>query len=355
MNLDDLSAIAKLDQGKSLASIELLSTQCADAWEAVEKLNFPVNYSHAKSILITGMGGSAYGARLIKSLYSAKLPVPLDLICDYRLPGYVGPDTLVIAASYSGNTEETISAAHEAILKKAMVIGVTSGGELAEVIANANKPVFVFSPSANPSGQPRLGQGYMQVGQLAILAKLGIITVTNDDFDSVIGVLEKGEKSLNAKVTKDINPAKKLACALEDKVVNIIGAEFLEGAIHAIRNPFHETGKHFANYFLVPELNHHLMEGLSYPRFLHQTFMFLLINSGLYDRRIDKRMRLTKEVIEKNKVAVMEINLQATTKLAQNFELIQLGSYVTFYLAMLHNVNPALIPWVDYFKEQLKK
>lgn len=356
-NLDDVRQMKQLDENSCYDSIVSLSKQCESAWNDIRQMTFPKDYEKASSILFCGMGGSAYGARIIKSLFRDYLSVAVDIDSDYHLPKYVNEKTLIIAASYSGNTQETLSCVSEAFHRdhEVNVIGVTSGGRLAEIIRNHYKIVYVFNPSFNPSNQPRLGQGYMQMGQIAILTRLNYLAVSEQEVKDVVGILENQLFKLAIDVLSKENNAKTLAYACEDKIVNLIGGEFLEGALHSIRNPFHETGKHFANYFMLPEANHHLMEGLSYPQVNKKNMLFLLIDSDLYSDAIKKRLYLTSEVIEKQGISVKKIKLSSPTRIGQVFELIQLGSFITFYLAMLHDVNPARIPWVDYFKNKLKE
>lgn len=353
--LDSNNIYNQYDLGRSYQSIFNFPLQTQVAWKEVNVLNFPKEYTGCKNILFCGMGGSAYGARIIKSLYQYDLIVPVDLVSDYRIPKYVNSDTLVIAASYSGNTGETLSALTEAKNRNAKLIGISSGGKLEKFFQENNCPGYFFDDPLNPSNQPRLGQGYMQAGQLGILDKLGFIDINDQKFAEMIGLLNENNLILDKNNQLAVNMAKKLAASLQNKIVNIIGGEFLEGAIHAIRNPFHETGKHFANYYIVPELNHHLMEGLSYPTDLKNNSLFFFIDSDLYSPVIKKRMELTREVVAKNGLETINIKLQFPEKLGQVFETIQLGSFITFYLAMLHGVDPAKIPWVDFFKEQLVK
>jgi glucose/mannose-6-phosphate isomerase len=352
--LDDLDAIKKIDQGHSLASIRQLADQCEAIWKESKGMQIPENYKSVSSIAFCGMGGSAYGARIIKSLFINSLTVPIDLVSTYHLPAYTSKNALIVAASYSGDTEETIACVEEALKRNVKIIGITAGGKLAGLLHQAKKPVLTFTPKFNPSNQPRLGQGYIEMGEMALLTHLGFLQITDNEVAVVIDKLREEKEKLDINISSDKNLAKQQALAFENKIVVIIGAEFLEGAIHAIRNPFHETSKHFADYYILPEANHHLMEGLMYPAENRKNLIFLFINSSLYSDKIKKRMELTKEVVRKNFLATTEINLHAATKLTQVFELIQLGSFVTFYLAMLHETDPAKIPWVTYFKNKLK-
>lgn len=276
------------------------------------------------------------------------------MVHDYHIPLYANENTLVIAASYSGNTEETISCVEEAVARNLKIIGISSGGDLAAILKRCARPAYTFVPTHNPSMQPRIGQGYMQIGQMAILARLGLIPLTEAEVTAMIKKLRVLQKNLEAEVLTRENSAKQLAVTLKDKIVNIIGAEFLEGAIHAMRNPFHETGKHFANYFIVPEVNHHLMEGLAFPEVNKRDLLFLFIYSSLFSDPIKRRMELTGDVVRKNDIETHTLTLTSFTEFESAFELIQLGSFVTFYLGILHNQDPVKVPWVDYFKEKLK-
>lgn len=356
--LDDLQKIRLLDAKNALDSIFQLPLQCNQAWQESFAVSFPQNYySGIKNIVISGMGGSTYGTRIIKSLYDGAemTKVPLELANNYWLPGYVNSETLVILSSYSGNTQETISTAKQAKEKGAKIAGITSGGQLEDFLKSNNYPVYLFNPKYNPSAQPRIGVGYMVMGLMGMLAKLGRIPVAAAEVEKITTFLE-GQSNLLAQNTLAVsNPAKQMAMKLKDKIPVIIVADFLEGAAYAIRNPFHETSKQFALYFAIPELNHHLLEGLSFPEELKNYLYFILFDSQIYDSRNQKRMKLTIDVVEKNRIESQLITLKGKTALIQVFELIQWGAWVTFYLAMLHGIDPSEIPWVDYFKKELKK
>src|SRR3989338_9908263 len=144
--LDDLNYLQKLDSSHCLQSVNSLPDQLKDAWEGIKHIEFPAEYKTASSILFCAMGGSAYGARIIKSLYLYNLKLPVDLVTNYKLPSYVGPNTLIIAASYSGTTEETVSCAQQAISRGVKLVSVSSGGELKEITERNLLPFYYFNP-----------------------------------------------------------------------------------------------------------------------------------------------------------------------------------------------------------------
>lgn len=354
-NLDNISAIKKLDQGKSLESIRQLPDQCKQAWEESTALCFPQSFKNVASVVICGMGGSSYGARIVKSLYDGTemAKIPVELVNNYWLPGYVKEDSLVILSSYSGNTEETLSVARQARKKSARIIGITSGGDLAGFLRSYGYPAYIFNPLYNPSKQPRMGVGYMLMGLIGFLSKLQIIPVDSPEIKKLVAFLQEQTVKFDSSVLKNINPAKQLAVKLKGKIPVFMVADFLEGAAYAVRNPFHETAKQFALYFSIPQANHHLMEGLGFPGEIKNSLLFVFITSFIYDKRNSKRLELTREVVKKNGIETETIVLSGYSALTQTMEFIQIGAWTTFYLAMLNNVDPAKIPWVDYFKANL--
>lgn len=354
--LNDRKFIQSLDKGNAHDSISLLADQCRQAWSEGSQIIFGAEYSNPVNVVISGMGGSSYGARIIKSLYDSQKSkrIPIELANGYRLPGYVNKKTLVVASSYSGTTEETLKTVTDAAKIGCMITGITTGGPLAEFLSKNDFPYYKFDPKFNPSRQPRIGVGYMVMGLIGILAKLNIIPAVGSEIRELVKFLRLRNKTFVSDYPIDINPAKRLAVKLKGKVPVFIVADFLDGAAYAIRNPFHETAKQFALYFSVPELNHHLMEGLSFPVRLNKFITFIMVNSSLYEEKNAKRMNLTREVIEKNKYPTLGLTLSGGSRICQTMELIQIGSWVSFYLAMLNKVDPSKIPFVDYFKKRLK-
>lgn len=354
-NLDNIQDFQAVDKGKTLESITFFPAQIQSAWEQAKQMSLPDTYKNITSILFSGMGGSAYGGRIIKSLFKDTINIPVDIITDYHLPAYVNERTLVILASYSGNTEETLSCCEDALERNSYIIGITKGGLLKNRLEEANRPVFCFTDKYNPSLQPRMGQGYMITGQLAILSKLNLIKISQNEIRDLVLLLRRQQEMINPKTGTKNNYAKKIALAVKEKIVILSAAEFLSGAIHAVRNPFHETGKHLAFYTLLPETNHHLMEGLSFPKIIKENLIFLFAESRLYSKPIIRRQKLTQDVVRQNGINYLTLPLTFPDKLSQVFELLNYGNFITYYLAMLHDTDPAKIPYVDYFKKKLQE
>lgn len=352
--LDSRNKIAKLDKSGILASIESLPNQIRDAWKQASSIKYPSEYKQAKNIVIAGMGGSALGSQVIKHLYKNELTVPFEIISHYQLPAYTSSDSIVLLSSCSGNTEEILSAAKQAIDKKAMVIAISTGGKLIELALENNWPHYQITPTYNPSNQPRMAIGYTITGQLNIFTQLKYLSTTKKELSNLADNLEKLVKNLDPDTITG-NMAKLLAYHAYDKMLILSGAEHLIGAIHAINNQLNENAKLLTAEWHLPEFNHHYLEALTNPSKLKEDILFLQFNSHLYMPKVTKRVHLTAKVIKKAGFDSEVIEATASTHLEQVFEIITLGSFLNFYLAMLYKLDPAPIPNVDHFKSEMTK
>ncbi len=352
--LDTQKTYLQFDPDNVRGSLEQLQDQITDVWEQGEKLKVKP-YVDIDHIIIAGMGGSSLGAHVIATTLSDQLTTPLTIIRDYTLPNWVNKNTLVVLSSYSGNTEEIIRIYDHAREKRVKLAVFTSGGKL-EKLAKKNKlPLFSIQPHHNPSKQPRMALGYAIVGMLHFLQQLGVTDIS----EKIAETAQQGIQQLHETCTPDIssekNPAKELAFHIIEQSPMIITGNHLEGAAHVFCNQLNETAKNMSDFRVIPELNHHLLEGLTHPKQLSSYMLPIFITSHLYNPRILKRFSITQSITEKQHFKVLDIPMQTKTKFSQAFELITLGSWTSFYLAMLHKVNPAEIPWVDEFKKRLAK
>jgi glucose/mannose-6-phosphate isomerase len=356
MNLNDTKQIKKLDKDKVAESISLLPAQVDDAYKQLERIKIPASYRRIDRVVVNGMGGSNLGARIIASVFKKESKIPILIEPGYDVPGFVDENTLYIISSYSGNTEEPLSVYAEAKKRGAKIAALTAHGaenKLEKLMAKENLPGLVFSSARNPSGQPRLGLGYGLIFILGILASAGVLDFKSESICKIIAALGKNDRRLNPAAAAAKNPAKKIAEEIFGREAVLVGGNFLEGSLHAWRNQFCENSKNFAQYLVLPELNHYSLESLGNPPGNRKNLAFIFLASDLYRPRLQKRLKLTMEIVRKNRIKAVVYKLKGETKLTQALELLQLGSWATFYLAMLNDVNPALIPWVDWFKKKL--
>jgi len=356
MILDNQQIYKKYDKGQVAKSIEQLPDQIRQVLDDSTLVKIPYEFSRVKNVVINGMGGSNLGARILKAVFSSEIGIPINIVPGYFVPAYVKSDTLYIMSSYSGQTEETLAVYKEARKRKAKIMAITSKGkgQLEKIMVRDNIPGYVFRPEQNPSRQPRLGVGYSIFGLMVLLAKTGIYKMQASEIKDIIAKMMVKNKELRPESPSSQNAAKRIAEHLHGKIPILVGAEFLTGNLHAMRNQFCETSKNFADYLTLPELNHYAMEGLTYPKNGAKPLIFIFFDSNLYHPRVQKRSELTKEVIKKNKIKVVSYKLSGKSKVEQSFKLLQLGSWITFYLGILNKVNPVEVPWVDWFKKKLK-
>ncbi len=352
--LDNRAAIKEIDPDGALASAESIADQVRQVWEEKDSIDVSA-YKNVRNIVVAGMGGSALGADLVRHLYKDELPVSMEICKDYDLPNYVGKDTLVILSSYSGSTEETISCAAQAKEKEAMIAIITSGSKLAALAKEKNYPSYIINPKANPSNQPRMATAYNVMAILMMLSKLKLIKFEQEDYEQILNAIEKTTQNNLVEVAQDKNQAKLLAYMILERRPILVGAAFLEGALHIGANQFNENAKSYADYKVIPEINHHLMEGLTFPKSNPMNHFFVFFQSDLYRKEIQKRISLTQKAVEKSGIEVMEIQLVSETKLMQVFELLTLTTFTNLYLAYLEGTNPCPIPVVDWFKAELEK
>jgi len=353
--LDNINKIKGLDKQNMLGSIESLGLQCRQAWDDVKKVKIPKNYKNINKILINGMGGSGLGGHIINSLFREELKVPLQVINSYRLPAYVDKKTLYIISSYSGTTEEPISTFLQARKKGAKIMVICSGGKLEKIAKKYNLPGYIFTPRFNPCGQPRMGLGYSIIGQVALLKKCGWLNISEQEFNEAVNSIVFLHKKFGVKKSIKNNESKKTAQKLLNKIPIIVGAGHLSGGAHVIANQINENSKVFSNYHLISELNHHLMEGMRFPRANPKNLFFFFIESDLYLPRIKKRFLVTKKILNKYKIPFKVHKVDGRSKLSQVFSTLLFGSYMNFYLAIQYNIDPSPIPWVDFFKKELAK
>ncbi len=357
MILDNQMIFAKLDKYNVRKSIELLPDQVRQVLSDAELIKIPRDYSSINKVVINGMGGSNLGAHVIKAVLAGELKVPIIIEPGYDVPAFVDRDTLYVISSYSGTTEEPISTYREAKKRGAKIMAITSDipkAKLYELMIKENIPGYVFKPEYNPSGQPRLGTGYSIFGLMALLAKVDLYKIKVKDVENIIAEMEIRTRGMRTEEPTTDNKAKKLAEKIMGRIPVLIGAEFLAGNLHIMRNQINESAKQFSTFLILPDLNHYAMEGLSLPEENKDNIIFVFFNSKLYDKRVQKRVLLTQDVVEKNKVNVINYELTGKNKLSQSFEMLQLGSWISYYLGILNDVDPVKIPWVDWFKEQLK-
>ncbi len=351
--LDSLTQIKKIDTENMLGSLQMLHLQVEEVSLNAKSVVVPSSYKHIERIVVFGMGGSALGSQVIQSLYRKELKYPIEIVNSYEVPGYVNSKTLVILSSYSGTTEEVLFTGELARVRKAKIAVITAGGALAEFAKKNKYPALVFSTNNNPCGSPRMGLGYSIVGQLILFSKLGVLKISAKQIAEVIKTLAHYDTLYGVLTPEKENMAKQLAKKTIDRSIWYVGSEHLLGSAHIAANQMNENGKRMSGFFAIPELNHHLMEGMMYPLHNKKSLLFVLLESSLYYARVQKRYEVTKKVLGKNGIIHESYFTQESDPLLQVCECLVFFSYVSYYSGVLKKIDPTAIPFVDFFKREL--
>lgn len=349
IDLDRPDSYAALDPAKMLARVMELDRQIADAWRLATQLRAPADYRQATSIVVLGMGGSAIGGDLVRTLVAPRLRVPLLVVREYDAPAFVGPETLAIASSYSGGTEETLSAVKQALAAGARVVAITTGGQLAELARQQRLPLLRFDYPA----QPRAALGYSLMLILGTLVRLGYLESAAVDIEAAAAAVRAQRARLAPEVPTAENLAKQLALRLRDKLAILYGGGLMAEVARRWKGQFNENSKHWAFFEQLPELDHNAIMGYRFPRDLAGRVCVLLLGSARNHPRIQTRAAVTADILRQHGVETVALEAEGDSDLAHVLTMTQLGDFVTYYLALLNGIDPSTIDAIDSLKAAL--
>ena len=349
MNLDDISRFKQIDVQDMLSHIDGLPDQINFAWELGSQLPLP-DWKGIESVLVAGMGGSAIGADLVAAYIAPHCPVPVIVHRNYSLPAWVNSeDTLVIASSHSGNTEETLSSFASAIEKKCRILALTTGGKLAEMCQDSGATLWQFEHQ----GQPRAAVGYSAGLLLAAFSRFGLIPSPEVEIRETVQAMRTQQETLFAEVPTANNQAKRLAGQIYGRWVMVIGADVLEPVARRWKSQFSEIAKAWGQFEALPEVDHNSLAGLVYPEQALGQTMALFLRAHSYHSRNLLRSDLTKTAFMVEGLNTDFIDAQGTNPLAQQWTALHLGDYTAYYLAMAYGIDPTVIPTIEMLKSQM--
>ena len=351
INLDDPGIYQQYDPEGMLARIKELPWQCQQAWQAAMSFKLPADYRDVDRIVIFGMGGSAIGGDLVRSLAESEARVPVLVQRDYGLPAFVDDRTLVIASSYSGNTEETLSAFEPALKTGAKKLAMTTGGRLQAMAEEHNVPVFKISYKA----QPRAALGFSFLPTLGALQKLGFLSDKSADVSETVRVLESLSSRIDEKAPISSNPAKQLAGRLYGCLAVIYGAGVLAEVAHRWKTQINENSKAWAFYEVFPELNHNAAVGYPFPPELTGRIKVVMLRAPSFNRRVRLRYEVTCELLDRAGIAHESVDSEGVSLLSQMMSLVLFGDLASYYLALLYRIDPSPVEVINYLKERLAK
>ena len=339
--LDDQNAIAQRDPQNAR---DVALKQC-EYFSAVFDAKFEPS-GNVENIVWAGIGGSALPMVVVQSW--PQLKIPFEIVRNYDIPPYVGPSTLFVASSYSGNTEETLSALEQAEQTGAQIVIVAAGGKLADIAREKGYPLFSI-----PAGiQPRMATFYFVKAFLSIVAPLDAAVADVHEIESIGEWLREELKAFAPDVPTEQNLAKQLAVQLSGKTVVMYAGPKLFPAANKWKICFNENAKNTAWVNQYPEFNHNEFIGWSsHP--VEKPFAVVEIRSSLEHLRVQKRFEVTERLLSGMRPSPIVVEPKGETLLQQLAWSFAVGDLVSIYLAMLNGVNPTPVDLVEKLKVEL--
>jgi glucose/mannose-6-phosphate isomerase len=325
--------------------------QAREAVEIATSARISIRAQGVRSIVLSGLGGSAIGGDLLRSYLAKELKVPFLVNRHYTLPAFVGRDTLVVLSSYSGNTEETIAAHREALRRKAKLLCISSNGTI-ERLARQHRSTCIRVPGGLP---PRAALGYSFFPLLIALARMGFVPAKSRAIKETLSLLEAKSREYSA-LESDTNLALRLATRLQERICIIYSStEHFDAVSTRWRGQMAENAKTLAFGHVLPEMNHNEIVGWKVLTEQMREMEVLFLRDRGDHRRVQARMDITQTLLASHTSRISEIWSEGTSLLARIFSLVYLGDWVSYYLSILHHEDPTPVAAIDALKTELGK
>ncbi|HTO38258.1 MAG TPA: bifunctional phosphoglucose/phosphomannose isomerase [Brumimicrobium sp.] len=316
--------------------------QIADALSIADSSEFSFNGKKSfDNVVVIGMGGSGIGGKMVAQLYAYQINVPIVLVQDYQLPGFVNENTLVVGSSYSGTTEETLIAIAEAEERKATIVGISSGGELVQLCIKKGYD-FVRLPAGNP---PRSMVAFSMIQLVNILAQAKIINEDAlDDFRSC-------RPLLNNELMTIKHEAKLLANHFFQKQGIIYTDADSEAVAIRTRQQINENSKQLVWHHVIPEMNHNELVGWGRG---NDDYAVLFLESQFLNDRNKLRFKINKEIISEKTQNILTIHGKGKNLVQEYFYFIHIVDWASVFLAEMNKQDAVEVRVIDYLKGTLK-
>ena len=297
------------------------------------------------------MGGSAIYGDILKEWLRDRLDIPIFVNRDYNLPKWVGKDTLSIFLSYSGNTEETLSSFREAIKRKSLCVGISSGGKLEEICKEKSIPHVKI-----PSGfQPRAAIAYLLFPTIKIIQKIGLLDNVDGEIKETVKISQEISDNNKKEIKQSNNLAKSIALSIKDTFPHIYAWRYYVPIARRWRTQINENSKMIARFDEVPECNHNDIVGWTEQTEMAAMSSCIFLRDKDEPNRISERYNFMKDVFEKAGAKVLEVEALGKGLLARMISLMYIGDFVSCYLAILRKVDPTPVYVISKLKERLQR
>ena len=350
VTLDDPEALRRIDPDDMLGKVATLPAQLAQARHVADSLSLEQRHSDVDAVVVLAMGGSAIGAELVAAAAGERLRVPLIVHRDYGLPGGVSARTLIVAASHSGETAETLSGFMAARERELPIVVITTGGRLAKLAADDGLPLLQY----RLGGQPRAAIGF-GVGLVhELLVRAGLIDGA-DELAPAVTALESLLERLAPSVQTDANPAKQLAWSTFGRIPVIYGHGSMGAVAHRWKTQLNENAKAWAAWEQMPEANHNAIEGSLNPRELGDALYVVQVRDPDEPAAIAERYRVVEELLGERATNRSTVWAEGPSALARVLTAVAFGDLFSVYLAILYQTDPTPVTLLAMLKERLAR
>jgi glucose/mannose-6-phosphate isomerase len=350
ITLDDPAVLKRIDVSDMLGRVRELPRQLAIARRVAAAVELTPRHRDVDAVLVLAMGGSAIGAELVAGAAGDRLRVPVVVHRDYALPSWAGERTLVVAASHSGETAETLAAAGEAQRRGLPLAVISTGGELGRRATESGLPFLRYEMA----GQPRAAVGFGAGLFHELMVGAGLLADA-DPFGPVVETLESLLERMSPTVETSANPAKQLAWSLFGRIVVVYGHGPMVPVAHRWKTQLNENAKAWASYEPMPEANHNAIEGSLNPRELGDAFYVVQVRDREEPPEIATRYGIVEELLGERATNRSTVWADGPSPLARVLSAVAYGDIVSVYLAILYQTDPTPVTLLAMLKERLAR
>ena len=346
--LDNIAEIRKIDKSNMLSYLENIADHYKNAKKISEQIS--VAYPKPSNIIIAGMGGSAIGGEILKNWAKDKISIPIENIRDYSLPAYANSQSLVIVLSYSGETEESLSAFLDALKKGCMIYCISSGGNLLKYAKKAEVPHLIV-PSGMP---PRAALPYMLTPLLLIIEKSGLLNGISEELVEAINILDQISKDNLPEIPSKQNFSKTLALGIANTVPVVYAFGIYCSIAHRFKQQFNENSKIPSSWDIFSELNHNEIVGWEQKGKFSKQYSLIFLRDKMEPLQIKSRIELTKS-ISSLPLKTFEVWSKGISDLAKMLSILCIGDFTSVYHAIFNKIDPTPVKTITLLKEKIRK
>ena len=349
IDLDDPGIYDFLDPSRLRLRLGSMAEQCRKGWNTMPVPDLPESYRNVDRIVHFGMGGSAIAADYLQTVVSEAGGPPMEVFRGYEFPGPIDDQTLVIGSSYSGNTEETLSAFDPG--SSGCMVAVTGGGRLEETAAEYGLPVY----AVDIVSEPRAALGYCLFALLSCMNRLELVEGLESDVDEAIELVEQLTEQYSESTPTEDNLAKTLAWQMMENLIVVYAGDIFSCVARRWKTQLNENGKSWAFYEMLPEAGHNAIEGLERPGNVSDQTHVVLLGANAVDERLQPTYDGIVELLKRGGVGQSVVDAEGESVLARIMSLTVLGDYASYYLGLLYGADPSPVPRINALKAMIEE